>query len=373
MAQPLELWSGASAEGCTGAVLETFVFLDPMKFDVLAACGAAMDNRRGVLAWKTKVSDLEGCTQLYASERLVDRKVDLLAKDVAVLSLLDAMAEQGFQGVDEIVCHTADCRLFDRRKPNSRRAYFQCVLHFGSLAAKGITEFRSTGTNSYFEALLRGRSAVKPGLSKLEYKKIVARDLGDELALAALSTQERQAGRRRPKAAPKRQSEAPKGAHQALADGDPDSESVVGGSVRSAEVGDQAAIDGQADAIVGGPESVVGGPAESEAKSGASRSRHVLPEGVPSHIRGVPVYLVPGRRTTTHSYSNRLTIQCCNTRHANCSKSRSLTLMADRFGARAAEAYLGAWMHKATKMTAEAHKKFAPKVSDMEEYLVSHP
>lgn len=374
--QPLELWhGGATAEAAAErpSALQAFVLLEPMKVDIIAACGVSLQSRAGVLAWQSRMSDIEGCTELFGSERLVDRRVDLLGKQVPVLCLLDALGGRGFTGIAEIVRHSAGCKYFDNRRICGRRAYLQCVLHQEALQAKGVLEFRSTGPNSYFDALLRSKKSVRLGLTALEYKKMIAMEDGDELAIAALTAQ---ASRQDDRGTTWRREPLPHTAPLVplppvpAQEGSSD-ESVVGVGKSDASSGGgglgDVAIPPVSEAA--SVQSVVGA-AESQAPSQRGGS---FPIGVAATILGVPVQFVRGRRTATHMYADRIGVRCCSADHPACRKSRSLELMKSRFGVRCAEAFLGAWLTKAGAMAAGAHAKYNPAVTDMEAYLALHP
>ena len=105
---------------------------------------------------------------------------------VLVLALLAELEKGGFIGVDRALAHVAGLKEFDRRKPSSRRSYFQCVPQQADLAAKGIPRFDSNGTQAFFEAMLRGKGPIVAGLPAIEYKKMLAKEKDDELALLAL-------------------------------------------------------------------------------------------------------------------------------------------------------------------------------------------
>ena len=135
----------------------------------------------------------------------------------------------------------------------------------------------------------------------------------------------------------------------------------VGGAVGGAGVAGAASDEGGA--------SIVGG-ARSEART---QRQHELPEGVPHTIAGSRVRFVPGRKSESHTYADRLSVRCTNAAHPECAKSRSMSLLRTTFGIRSAEAFLGAWLAKAEAMTSTDHAKYVPKVPDMEAYLSSNP
>ena len=373
-AQPLHIWRHADLRQLP-ETLTTFVVHDPVKVDIITAIGLAPDSRKGVLAWKAQQSDVEDCIELHNKELLLERPMDLVSAGVPVLSLLDDMHARGFSGIDEVVHHTPAVRHYDRRRASARRPYFQCILHMEALAKKGVVEFHSGGSNPYFEALLRGKHKVRPGLAAIEYRRMLAFEAGDELALASLGIR-RESDRTlaTPKAGAKAKAlqQPPQVGVEAgqplVEDEERDEASVFGGSLPeiAVELGEYS----HGPAAPSEPASVAG-PAASIAAS--VRTRGALPPGVPTHILGAAVLFVPGRLSETHTYHDRITIRCTNSGHPKCTKSRSLNMLHKKYGARCAEAFLGAWLLKAESMEAKAHAKFAPKVSDMEAYLAAHP
>lgn len=370
--QPLEVWGHSSTQE-PGDTLETFVYLDPMKIDIIAACGADPDSRKSLYAWEARSSDVDGCVEFHSKQLLLSRQTDLMGKKVPVLSLLDALDARGFFGVEEVVSHTQGCRFYDCRRLQSRRAYLQCVLHAQALAAKGVLEFHSAGTASYFEALLRGKQAVRPGLPALEYKRQLAIDEGDVLALASLDAKAKKGRRKRSGPAPLPEMVVPPQPQPIADGGSSDDGSVVGGSVGppldDGVVGAAGGAGIAGAASDEGGASIVGG-AMSEART---HRQHELPEGVLDTIAGSRVRFVPGRTTQSHTYADRLSVRCTNAAHPACAKSRSMALLRTKFGLRSAEAFLGAWLAKAESMTSADHAKYVPKVPDMEAYLSSNP
>lgn len=368
--QPLEVWR-LSSEEAPGDSLDTFVLQEPAKVDILSACGVSVDSRQHVYVWETRISDVEGCTELHNKLPLASRVVDLLSKQAPVLSLVDALESQGFQGVDEVVYHMEGVLVFDCRRLAGRRSYLQCVLYMKKLAAKGTLDFHSVGSAAYFDALLRAKGAVRPGLPAVEYKRLLALDEGDEVALVALPPQTPKPKARCRLGSPGRRPE-PVADQQAQPMDESSDGSVVGGPQAPRGNARSGSGSGGVDVppVQGGDAASVMGPAMSEARS---QARCVMPEGVPPEIGGMVVRFVPGRRTTTHTYSDRVNIRCSNPAHIGCGKSRSLALMRDRFGSRCAEAFLGAWLQKADSMTGREHAKYTPRISDMEAYIAAHP
>lgn len=126
---------------------------------------------------------------LHNRHRLTSRRMDLMSSHTPVLTLTDALGDKGFEGVSRVVRHRVGVLGYDNRCLSGRRAYLQCVLRTRDLATKGIGEFSSVGSGAYFDALLRGKGAVRPGLSAAAYKRLLATETGDELAVVALEVE----------------------------------------------------------------------------------------------------------------------------------------------------------------------------------------
>lgn len=263
-------------------------------------------------------------------------------------------------GCDDKVQHNMSSKNYDQRRLVGRRAYLQCVLFVQHIIDKGINDFSSVGTQAYFDALLRSKKPVQPGLQAQQYRKMLAmeKDEEDPEACAALAlADEEGAPRRRCPALPAPSSRAP----EPIADMAAETEcgSMLGGDDSHPSGGDDEG-DGSGYGPVGGGE---GGDA---GLSGAQ-----MP--YPATIAGVHVSFVPGRISATHTYSDRLSVKCCNVDHPRCSKSRSMAMLQERLGPRAAEAFLGAWLSRADAMQAAAHTRYTPSFADMVAWLAANP
>lgn len=136
--QPLELWWPHSAPPVQPHSLDAFVLQEPAKCDILAACGGTSASRAGITVWSAMPSDVEGCLGLRTPQKLQSRPVDLMAGHTPVLSLIDALSERQYVGVDTVVEHKVGVFKYDRRKITSRRAYLQCVLSMEALSGRGL-------------------------------------------------------------------------------------------------------------------------------------------------------------------------------------------------------------------------------------------
>ena len=82
--QPLSQWGGVRAVAGTNSI-DVFLMDDPAKADLITACGVCVDARHHVKVWKTRRSDVEGCTEMYEPIPLTDVLVDLMGKSAPVL------------------------------------------------------------------------------------------------------------------------------------------------------------------------------------------------------------------------------------------------------------------------------------------------
>ena len=90
-----------------------------------------------------------------------------------------------------------------------------------------------------------------------------------------------------------------------------------------------------------------------------------------TRILGQEVKFVPGRKDSRWSYADRWALQCSNPAHTECGKSRSLELDVHRFGQRACEGFLGAWLQQ-SHLEQPARKAFKPSADQIRAYLDSH-
>ena len=79
---------------------------------------------------------------------------------------------------------------------------------------------------------------------------------------------------------------------------------------------------------------------------------------------------VPGRNDDTWTYADRLKVKCPE--HEDCTRSRSLALGIDKYGPRAAEAFLAVWLQHA-HVSRREHREFKPTNAQMQAYLVGEP
>ena len=100
----------------------------------------------------------------------------------------------------------------------------------------------------------------------------------------------------------------------------------------------------------------------------------VWPEHVPRSTLGQTVTYEPSRERDGFNeggYEARIRVRCPNPAHWGCGKSRSLHLMTQRLGPRAAEAFLGAWILRAFDLNQDEHRR-PPTLQEMQRYLQDH-
>ena len=64
-----------------------------------------------------------------------------------------------------------------------------------------------------------------------------------------------------------------------------------------------------------------------------------------------------------------LRVKCLNSDHQGCNRYRSLAVWVKHLGERAAVEYLETWLSHAHGMSAEAHKGYYPKLSEVRSYI----
>ena len=327
--QELEVWGSHGEELLDKTELEFFVVSDPRKADLIAAFGPRVGRWKDIKVWQSRQSDLEGCLTLHSPSSLGDRRKPSLDSNIPVLQLLDILKEAGFTAANRDAVHTPDADLvFCGRAPAGRRCYYQCLLVRGKLWEKGVTAFDSKGSQAYYKALLGCKGAVHQGLSAATYRQMLLRDQADPSALSLHAK--------------------------------PD---LVLPAVPPSPT---------CSSIAGDEGSVQGGVSDADASdiSGDGPAGH---EGEdihrPADILGQQVFVVQGRRTTTHTYEARLRVSCSNPAHGHCERSRSVALYRAELGHHCAEAFLGAWLRKAVDLPAVEHRKYTPSLADMQTYL----
>ena len=99
------------------------------------------------------------------------------------------------------------------------------------------------------------------------------------------------------------------------------------------------------------------------------------PPGVPRIILGQAVTFEAGRRSScglATAYEARLRVKCPNADHGQCNKSRSVRVDLKKYGPRAPEAFLGAWLELSFEVDRDEHR-LPPSEECIRDYLARHP
>lgn len=357
MVQPMQQFGDLASDLDDGASeVVCFAFEEPCKIDVLTAVGLATKDRWSCRSWSAAGSDIDQCIRLHSPARL--RTVGVESPAVPVLTLMEALRRQGWSGRQGVAHHSADSqKVFDSRNPIGKRMYFKCLLSFADLLARGVQGFSSVCPAAYYGLLLRGHTAVRPGMSAKHDKSMLADRAGGD-SLQPLVPIDFVSLRAPP--------------WDGAADSDSD---VVGDFV--ARPAPPPLADGSADgggaSAPSGAMAAQGALADEAGSAGdaALALAPVLDDVLPTEIEGMPVYKVSGRQDNRWSYHGRLRVKCRNAEHEGCWKSRSIEMDKDRFGPRAAEFFLGAWQLQ-SHLPEARHRALKPTVAMVRSYAHSH-
>lgn len=376
--QWFDVWLGGlprGNEGVEGAALDVFAVESPTVVD-LCALVSYRSLRTEVSSWSSRVSDLDGCTQLYEPKSMDTSNVDLLSDSCPSAIVLEALAARGWIPSRGPTPHRAEepdaTRLtFYRRPRTARKAYFQCLLDLEGLFAAGVAALHVREPLSYYRCLQR-----------LPDKNLVPHGQKDKTYLAMLSAGSAAPVLARLAAAEPLPALADGLAAEplpALADGQLDLEAIVGDD--EDEVGPAPASVPPLPPpllpppLAGSP--VCSGSAEddtdehnlSESAHGSSArdansvilgdaSEDEAPVPVPMFIDGRRVHEDHHVRRDGSSY-HRLLIFCGH--HPGCSRRRNF---GDRSVAEVV-AFLRLWHQAGSTCTIEQHRGFIPPAADV--------
>lgn len=333
---------------------DIFVYRQPRVVDVLSLSGSESMDRSKMVAFTARESDVEGCVNLFDPQPLKPR-MSLKDVRIPVLALLDHLASLGWVAKHGRAIHGVDTpREYDDRRSSGKRSYYQCLVALPELLQHGVTHFDSMQPTAYYRLVLLRKKDVPLGLGNKAYQVEIAQSSDDQLQLALLE-------------APVVDLAAPPPPLGIVAPGRPALQDIdiAGDSSESEGDANLAIADGQADEIAPIAEAAIVGDDEAEVVAGAivPGVGPVAPP-IPDFIMGVPVTRVQAKHDSGWSYFARLRVACPNPAHPGCNKSRSLELLRDVAGPRAAEWYLGAWLSKQHLPHVE-HKAYRPTLQDI--------
>ena len=272
-----------------------------------------------------------------------------------ILCLLDALADSGWTGVDRIVQHSEEAasdKVFDKRKPLSKRCYLRCMLVLDSLFSRGLMTFKSGRPDTYYRYVLQFARLPPADMNMATANELVKEAQGSEdpdhgypvvlappLPLVGPVDPDIVASDDEPQPVP-----------------GPEPEPVLD--------------------IVDDPPPLPAEPAPAVLADG------VIPDDVvpipaaddwPTTWHGKPLRVIAGRRSAERvCFFSRLEIDCPNRLHVECRKSRSTELLKDPLGHRAPLCFLGVWAEHANRLTGEEHRKFVPTLEQQRDYRLRH-
>lgn len=366
--QPLERWGGSAESAHTvPSSLETYVVEEPHHVDILAMTGSKPDKRCEILRWSPVLSDVVGCVSL-ADPRPLEPVYRADLADAPALVLLDKLEEAGFSKVARKTVHASDAELVvDVRNPLGHQDYFRALLQRQKLFSGGIHTFHSGKPASWFRlALLR----PSPALLALTGKQclLALKDCPVAPALPALE-------------APTEPGPSAGGATPRLVI-DYDVSSVDSANDSDATPpASTPALENPLPLPLPAPEPEIDEPSSSESSSSSSSScsesaseagEGSVPRSDLPVIDGMPVVadIQQGVRGPIEGWK----VRCANPAHRDangCHKYRSRTMDVPRFGEDGTLRYLQCWQSRCRDMSPSSHKKWRPKVAEIQEWLAN--
>ena len=360
MLQPLQIWR-SEADALTVCAVE-----QPELTDVHKLCSFRL-LRAGMLQWKYRLSDTEGCVDLYHSEvaRPSLSSKGLLDLNCPLYMVLDQLRQDGrqaIQGNPGDHMPTDDSKMLCLQNAMSRKRYYQCLLALPSLFTAGLPSLPRSASVSYYTYMLiaEDKAAVTRWTPASEIAKLLD-VLGDKGLALAGATDDRgddhvgfviEDELAEPDVPPRPPSP--------LALPDRPSGVVVDSSDEGEGREVVAAVDGDAAVVAMSPDEVTG-----EA-IGVGEHRGAYPRDVDGyHLREDEYH---GR----HGHYHRLQLTCPY--HGNCMKSRNTgAAQTAHYGWQEPLAFLAVWAAKgqfaATKVD---HHAMHPSLAEQKAWLVEH-
>ena len=347
-------------------VADVFTFSDELPTTMRSVLVPA--DRPNILCWQhIGESTYESCLSLRNPKVLQPDGMHLLDKSIPVLSLLDGLSERGWVGALRGTIHSLHAdKVFDSRKPLSKRRYFQCLIILDELLAPGtgINAIRSGLPQTFYAYIIRLRKLPPPGQTMKQLQADLKDlqdgecDLGPQLPALPLPVASADAGL-----------DAEAMAEIAWDSPLPRSSPSFGPS--GAEVEDPGV---EPPPPLAGPESELPEPGpdsdcEIAAPDDDADAAEIVPADGdwPAVLEGIAVKCIAGRRGGKDSRAARLGVLCpC----CDFFKKRSTALMTSELGPRAAVYFLGAWLNKYGQ---PGHREWKPSLSDMQSYRLRHP
>ena len=334
---------------------DVFIFAEPASFDWGRCCP---DDRGKYLQWEAHPPEIDGCIALR-NPQVLECTISINDPLVPSLCLLDALREQGWVGKSMTVTHSMEAeKIFDDRDPVKRKSYLRCVLSCDLLFLHEVEEFPSGRAKTYYDYILKFR--------KLPDSRKNMKQLRNEINLA-VDSDDLDIAIELPLPPPPIPSRRPKPIDDDIADESPCDIPVPIAAPPGLPPPPPSPPPIIAPEAAGAPE-----PEAAEAPVAAAAPIDVdAGDGWPDEVEGVQLIKMAGRDERGHRHHGRLKV-VCPVHGSSCSKSRSVKMLTDELGNRAALYFLGDWLQAAFDKDEEDHCSFKPSLADMQAYKASH-
>ena len=152
--QPYDISKGSELSA-DAKKIDAFQSADTWDLDILSYIGDPIDGRAAVHTWEVRISDVYGCEEFH-TPTLVEYSGSLMSSNAPVLALIDALRGDHFIAMyASFKHHRRGGKYYDARALPSKRAYLQCCLTQASLYSKGVSDFVSGKSESFYRLLLR--------------------------------------------------------------------------------------------------------------------------------------------------------------------------------------------------------------------------
>jgi hypothetical protein len=317
--------------------------------------------------WSVELSDVEGCHALRNPVPL-SPTVSLGSPSCPTISILEALRQQGFVGVESRVDHVPEgARDFDSRSPFKHKSYLQCVLAQADLFSRGARAFPNQLSKAFYDLLRKCPDKARSGMTAKECKQMDNVFDGMAPGLAALDANAEHPAAPVPVPDPvwfdEHDSDIDGAGPVPLAGAPPVpwAGPIVGALSESSSSDSSSSSSSTSSTSSSALEPALPGPVDPDLEGA------VGPPEFPEHILGQRVHLET--HFDAHGVENArgIRVHCNNPAHIHCSKYRSLRLDVAEFGCRSAEFVLMAWLLGSHTIPADRHQKHKPSRANVRE------
>lgn len=369
-AQVLEVWTPPPQDPLSGAQrLEFYVVGETEVLDIIDLCRGDRAQLQKFLRWDAEESDVQGCRSLVRP-RVASPQLSLGDVHMPALGLAMVLEQRGWTAVQRRVVHFpgAEEKEYDGRQLAAKAPYLQCLVALDQLWSRGLTHLPSALPQAPYRHAIGCDSLANFDWAATDHKEKLLTLKGKAITLQALKVQQM------PTAVPL--VDAPPAALPSGVLGESEEEpdpaasepllALEGPVVDPAATPPAASSSSDSSSDSSSESDTEDQPAEPPAP--AAPAEEVLVGELeapawapPARIFGMPVTRLRSKNGDT------LLVRCHV--HADCKKTRMVSMWADEFGPDACVAYLRTWQSKADSHTAAAHAELFPKKEDVREFL----